>query len=452
MVGTNVEDLMIAPLVALLVGASAQADGPEIPFEKYELENGLDVILAADHSTPIVYVSVWYHVGSKDEEEGLTGFAHLFEHLMFQGTPGWPGEYFEPLHEVGADVNGTTSTDRTNYLQSFPAEHLPLVLWLESDRMGWLPDALTQEKLDEQRGVVKNERRQRIQNPPYGEMYKDLLEQLYPENHPYHHMPIGSHADLDAATLADVKAFFRTWYLPNNASLVIAGDFDSATARELVDRFFGEIPRGTDPVRTTAEPVVFTEDKELRRQKVVPEARAYLSWHTPKSLAPGEADLSVVADILADGKDSRLHRRLVKELGVAKAVSAWNSGSLLQGRFTVRVTASDGHTIDECIEAVEAEVADLLIEQPPTDDEVALIKTTIEVLFFGALQGISGKGEILQSYNMETGDPGYIGTDLARYQTVTAESAAAAAREWLSKPHAVVIYEPEPPTAEGSPQ
>ncbi|MFT7520564.1 MAG: zinc protease, partial [Kiritimatiellia bacterium] len=261
---------MIPLLAALALGPQAHAEEPAIAYEKYELENGLDVILAPDKSTPIVYVTVWYHVGSKDEVEGLTGFAHLFEHLMFNGSVSVPDDYFKPLQEVGASINGSTSTDRTNYHQVLPARYLPLALFMESDRMGGLLPVLSQETLDNQREVVRNERRQRYENPPYGQAYGDIMFNLYAPGHPYHHITIGSHEDLEAAKLQDVKEFFSSWYVPNNAALVVAGDFDPIQVRDLIQENFGPIPRGPDVQRPKFERTPLAKDKVIRQFQDVP--------------------------------------------------------------------------------------------------------------------------------------------------------------------------------------
>lgn len=428
---------MIPLLVALTLGtAQAQAqDDPEIPFEKYELDNGLDVILAQDTSTPIVYVSVWYHVGSKDETKGLTGFAHLFEHLMFQGSLSLDGEYFEPLQKVGASINGTTSFDRTNYFEGVPARHLPLALFMESDRMGSLLPVLTQDKLDEQRDVVKNERRQRYENPPFGEANKDLFAALYPEGHPYHHMPIGSHEDLTAASLEDVKAFFKKWYVPNNASLVIAGDFDPATAKVLVKENFGGIPKGEEPARPSVAAPVLAETQVIRQEDDVPESRVWIGWHTPPFFADGDADLDVLSSVLSDGKESRLYKRLVKEKQIARQISAYQASGLHGSRYIITATAADGHTTDEVVTEVMSVLTELQDAAPPTAEEVDAARANFERSFYGNLLTIQGKGETLQRYNMYHGDPGYMGQDLARYRKVTPDSVKTWANTTFSAPH-----------------
>lgn len=426
------------PLLAMLALSPAPAaaqDDPEIPYEKYELDNGLDVILAQDASTPIVYVSVWYHVGSKDETKGLTGFAHLFEHLMFQGSLSVDGEYFGPLQEVGASINGTTSFDRTNYFELLPARYLPLALFMESDRMGSLLPVLGQDKLDNQRDVVKNERRQRYENPPYGEAYKDLMAALYPEGHPYHHMPIGSHADLTAASLDDVKDFFKKWYVPNNASVVVAGDFDPAVAKVLVKENFGGIPSGPIGDRPTVTPVTLAEPVVIRQTEDVPEQRVWMGWHSPAFFADGDADLDLLSSVLSDGKESRLYQRLVKELQIAKSVNASQASGLYGSRYVISATASPGHTTDEIVAEVKKVIEEVRTTAPPTNDEVSAGKAKYERYFYDSLLTIQGKGETLQRYNMYKGDPGYMGQDLARYRAVNPDSVKDWADRTLTRPH-----------------
>mgnify|MGYP002816814254 CR=1 FL=1 len=442
---------MLPLLTALVLGptsASAQED-PEIPFEKYELDNGLDVILAQDTSTPIVYVSVWYHVGSKDETEGLTGFAHLFEHLMFQGSLSVEGEYFEPLQKVGASINGTTSFDRTNYFEGVPARHLPLALFMESDRMGSLLPALDQAKLDEQRDVVKNERRQRYENPPYGEAYKDMMAALYPEGHPYHHVPIGSHEDLTAASLDDVKTFFSTWYVPNNASLVISGDFDPMVAKRLVKENFGGIPRGPDPVRREVQTASLSADKVIRQYDEVPEQRVWMAWHSPSFYAPGDADLDILSSLLSDGKESRLYQRLVKEKKLARSINASQQSGLYGSRYVIQASAAPGHSTDEVVAEVMAVLEELQADAAPTTAEVESARAGFERHFFENLQTIQGKGETLQSYNMFQGDPGYMKNDLARYRAVSPDTVKTWAGKVLSTPHVELHIWPEADKPEG---
>ena len=436
------------PPPAPAAAPAAAAPDVSIPHTKYELDNGLDVILAPDDSVPFVWVNLWYAVGSKDEKPGRTGFAHLFEHLMFQGSEHYNDDYFKPLQAVGARINGTTNFDRTNYFEGVPAEHLPLALFMESDRMGWLLPALTDERLKNQQDVVRNERRQRYENRPYGMVWVWLFENLYPESHPYHVPTIGKHEDLMAATLDDTKAFFKTWYVPNNATLTIAGDFDDAEARELVERYFGEIPRGEQPTPVTDAPATLAGEKVVRKTDQVPHDKVWIAWLSPKLYADGDADMDVLSGVLASGKDSRLYKRLVKEKQIAKDVEAYQYSAYLQGQFIIEATASEGHTTDELVAEIDAVLAELRAAGP-TDDEVAIARTTWEVNFYQSLQSISQKANQLSSYNTLVGRSDFIQEDLARFLAVTPASAHAAAQAVLEPGKRVVLHV-TPPAADAS--
>jgi zinc protease len=422
-----------------IVATAAKKPPVTIPFEKIELDNGLDVIFAEDHSVPFVWVNLWYNVGSKDEEPGRTGFAHLFEHLMFQGSEHLDDDYFIPLQAVGARINGTTSFDRTNYYEGVPAEQLPLALWLESDRMGWLLPALTPEKLKNQQDVVRNERRQRYENRPFGMVWVWLFEALYPEGHPYHTPTIGKHEDLEAATLDDVSAFFSTWYVPNNATITLAGDFDRAEAEALVKQYFGDIPRGADPTPMLEAPAELTSETVVRKEDKVPLGKVWIGWLTPKLYAQGDAEMDILSSALASGKDSRLYKHLVHDLQIAKDVEAYQYSARLQSQFLIEATAAPGHTTDEIV----AEVDKLLVtlrEEGPTEDEVALAKTNFEVGFYKSLRNISGKANQLSSYNTVTGDPDFIGKDLQRYLDLDRDAVHEAAKTYLPPDRRVVLH------------
>src|SRR5688572_19283252 len=303
-----------------------------LAFEKYTLSNGLDVILHEDHSIPVVAVNLWYHVGSQNEEPERTGFAHLFEHLMFEGSKHHNREYFMPLQEVGANINGSTSTDRTNYYENVPSEYLELALWLESDRMGFLLDAVDQPRLDLQRDVVKNERRQSYDNRPYGRAGETISRALLTADHPYSWPVIGSMTDLSNATLEDVKNFFRKWYTPNNAALAIAGDFDRSQVKAWIEQYFGSIPRGPAiERRTSVPPARIARDTFIVLEDKVQLPRVYYAWQSPKFFAPGDAELDLISQVLAGDKSSRLYRRLVYELQIAQDVSASQASRRLDG-------------------------------------------------------------------------------------------------------------------------
>ena len=338
--------------------ATAHAADIEIPYEKFELENGLTVVVHEDRKAPVVAVSVWYKVGSKDEPAGKTGFAHLFEHLMFNGSENYDDEWFKPLQEVGATgLNGTTNLDRTNYFQTVPTPALDRILWMESDRMGHFIGAVTQEKLDEQRGVVQNEKRQG-ENQPYGRVFTNILEGLFPEGHPYSHSVIGSMDDLDAASLDDVKSWFETYYGPSNAILVLAGDINAAEARPMVEKYFGDIPPG--PPLTKWDAWVPARDFNSRETMYdqVPQARIYRLWATPEDLSTAASELFIAASVLGDGKNSRLYKDLVYEKQIATDVSVFNFEAQMASIFGVSVDVKDG----EDVARVEAEMERVINE------------------------------------------------------------------------------------------
>ncbi len=416
---------------------AAKAD-VTIPFEKYELDNGLDVILSEDHSVPFVWVNIWYDVGSKDEEPGLSGFAHLFEHLMFQGSEHMNNDYFLPLQEVGASINGTTNFDRTNYFEGVPAEHLPMALWLESDRMGFLLPALTEDRLANQQEVVRNERRQRYDNRPYGKVRLWLMEAAYPEGHPYRIPTIGKHEDIANAQLSDVRAFFEKWYLPNNASLSIVGDFDPAEAKALVEKYFGPIPAGPQPQSRREAPARLSAETVVHYASKVPEHKVWISWHSPRLYGEGDAELDIASQLLADGKDSPLYTVLVKEKGIAKSVVAYQSSSMLTSMFTIQATANPGHSTDELVAEIDA-VLEGFKAAPPAEAQVADARTAWEVRAYEGLQSISNKANMLNSYNLVAGDPGYLPYDLGRYQAVTAASVHATVNQ-VMVPERVVLH------------
>ena len=348
-----------------------------ISFEKFTLANGLDVILHQDTSLPLVAVNVWYHVGSKDEKPGKTGYAHLFEHLMFEGSKHHNSGYFDSLQEVGATLNGSTTPDRTNYWENLPSHYLELALWLESDRMGFLLDALDQGRFDIQRDVVKNERRQSYENRPYGVSSIHLQEAVYPLPHPYHWPTIGFHEDLDAATLDDARAFFQRFYTPSNASLTIAGNIRIDEAGDMAERYFGDIPPGPALPRSTRtdSPLQGRVSLTLHDKVLLP--RWSLVWPTTPRFHPDDAPLSVLASILGDGKSSRLHRALVYERRIAQSVSVHHGPSEIAGEFQLEVTAAAGHTADEVGEAALAEIQRMR-DAPPLPEELARVKNRVE--------------------------------------------------------------------------
>jgi predicted Zn-dependent peptidase len=435
--------------------AGDTASEPALPFEKYVLPNGLEVVLHEDHRVPQVAVDVWYKVGSKDEEPGRTGFAHLFEHLMFQGSK-HVGEdkHFAYLQKAGvSNANGSTSEDRTNYFEVVPANQLELALWLESDRMGFLLDrAGLKEAFDGQRDVVKNERRQRIENRPMGLVNKVTIEALYPPNHPYHHEVIGSMEDLSLATLDDARRFFNRWYGPNNATLVLAGDIDPARARALVEKYFGPIPTGTgaaapgSPAATagttgtgtaTAAPRLERETRIAMEAKIQ-QPQLFVDYLTPASFSQGDHEMDVVAQILGGGKASRLYRRLVYDLQIAQSVGANQQSQLLGSVFELSASPMPGHTVDEILAVIDEELA-RLARVPVEPQELDRAKNQIEFDMLRNLEPLLARAERLQAYNQLTGDPGQLPADLAAYRAVDAAAVQRAAARYLGHRGRVVV-------------
>ncbi len=441
---------ILLPLLAAWLGSAASvaltapaaAQDVSIPHTMFELPNGLRVIVHEDRTTPIVAINVWYHVGSGYEEPGRTGFAHLFEHLMFEGSANVPeGDFDNLLEAAGGQNNGSTAPDRTNYWTTVPANALELALWLEADRMGGLLETMGQQKLDIQRDVVKNERRQSYENRPYGMFRETAVAALYPERHPYSWSTIGSMEDLSAAALEDVESFFRRYYAPNNAVLAVAGDVETARVRELVERYFGWIPRGQEvrPPELPVPAIPATRHITLEDRVTLPQVN--LMWRTTKRYEADDAALSALAEILTGGKNSRLHRRLVYEEQRAQTVNAWNEAQLLSGDLYVRVTAREGVNLDS-LERVVLEEILRLAATPPSTEELQRVVNQLETSFVQALQrvgGFGGKADQLNEYFYYTGDPGYTEKDLARFRALTPADIQRVAREYLDGRNRVVI-------------
>ncbi|MBK9367733.1 MAG: insulinase family protein [Deltaproteobacteria bacterium] len=422
---------LAALLAAAFTGPVASAAELSIPHEIYTLDNGLTVILAPDNDVPIVQVNVWYHVGSAEEVVGRTGFAHLFEHLMFQGSEHNNNDYFQPLQEVGGQVNGTTNLERTNYFEGVPSEYLPLALWAEADRMGYLLPALSQERLDNQKEVVRNERRQRYENRPYGTVWVTLLDNVFPESHPYNHSTIGEHADLEAATLDDVTAFFKTWYVPNNASIVICGDFDVAEAKQLIELYFAQIPAGAEPTPATIPAVKLTEEKVIRQTEAgAPFQKVWIAWPSPGVYAPGDAELDLLSTTLSDGQSSRLVSELVVKKQIATDVMAYQSSFDGASMFVIEATAAAGHTTDELVAEID-KILKVVKAKGPTVEEVEMGRTAYEVGFYQSLFTVAGKADRLNSYFVNKGRPDALAEDLQRYLDATPESIRATAESTL---------------------
>ncbi len=406
----------------------------DIPYKKFVLDNGLRLIVHEDHKAPIVAVNIWYHVGSKNEKPGKSGFAHLFEHLMFNGSENFDDDYFQVLERVGAtDLNGTTNTDRTNYFQNVPTSALDLALWMESDRMGHLLGAITQEKLDEQRGVVQNEKRQR-ENQPYAVAYELITKSTWPAGHPYSWTVIGSMDDLNAASLEDVHNWFKEYYGAANAVLVIAGDIDAETAKAKVEKYFGDIPSGPPVAR---HDVWIAKRSGSQRQIVedrVPQARIYKVWNIPQTGSADADYLNLVSDVLGAGKNSRLYKRLVYDEQIATDVAAYVDLREIAGQFYLQATARPGGDLAAVEKALEEELARFL-KEGPTEKELKRIKAQYKAGFVRGIErigGFGGKSDILARNEVYHGDPGYYRTTLERIESATRDDLLRAARTWLS--------------------
>ncbi len=418
-------------------GAKVQV---HIPYTQFTLDNGLNVIVHRDPTLPIATVNVWYHVGSKNEKPGRTGFAHLFEHLMFEGSAHVPeGEFDNLLEAAGGVNNGSTTQDRTNYWENIPSNAVELALWLEADRMGTLLETMTRRKLDLQRDVVKNERRQSVDNQPYGRAFETVYANLYPEGHPYHGSVIGSMHDLSAATLDDVKDFFRTYYAPNNASIAVAGKVSVRRVQALVEKYFGRIPAGPPIPEVEAPDPTLPADRDVVLEDRVRLPRLYLAWHTPKAFSDDDAAMDVLASVLARGKSSRLYRRLVYTDEIAQDVRAFQDSRELGSVFWIIATARPGVGLARVDAAVREELT-RVARDGVRSEEVARAVHQHETSFVRSLErvgGFGGKADRLNEYHFFTGDPGFARRDLARYQRLTPEAVAAAARGYLAGAHHV---------------
>ena len=431
-------------IMSVLLSACALAQEVRItvPYTRFTLPDGMTVILHEDHKTPTVSVNIWYHVGSGREKPGRTGFAHLFEHLMFMGSGHIPlGKFDQWLEAAGGDNNASTSDDRTNYWENVPSNALELPLFLDSDRMGHLIDAMTPEKVNAQRDVVKNERRQSYENRPYGMAEIAITENLYPPNHPYHWPTIGSMEDLSAASYQDVVDFFKKYYLPNNASMVIAGDIDPAKTKTLVEKWFSDVPAGP-PVEPLGAPVAYlSKEKRLVLEDKVQLPRIYMCWLTPPMFSPGDAELDVLANVLAGGKNSRLYKRLVYDMQIAQDVSAFEASAPLGSMFQITATARAGHGLVE-LERVIQEELNRLKTEAPTRRELGRAVNQFEASFLDRLEtvgGFGGKADQLNQYFTYTGNPDYFNEDLARYRALDPSAVTAAAATYIRDDGRVVL-------------
>ncbi|MEQ8955916.1 MAG: pitrilysin family protein, partial [Gammaproteobacteria bacterium] len=438
--------LLLTGFTAVSAVVAQQADIPDIPFDKFVLDNGLTLVVHEDHKAPIVSVNLWYHVGSKNEPLGRSGFAHLFEHLMFNGSENFDDDYFQVLERAGAtDLNGTTNLDRTNYFQNVPVNALDQVLWMESDRMGHLLGAVDQAKLDEQRGVVQNEKRQG-ENQPYGRVFTAILESVFPYGHPYAHSVIGSMDDLNAAALEDVQEWFRTYYGPNNAVIVVAGDITPEVALEKVERYFGDIPPSPPIAKHAAWIAKRSGEQRQVMQDRVPQARLYKVWNIPPMLARDTSLLELFASILADGKNSRLYERLVYADQIATDVSAFIQGGEIASLFVVAVTANPGGDLAAVEAAMDEEFARLL-DAGPGQDELDRVRIQNRAAFIRGIErigGFGGKSDALAMSEVYSGSPDAYKQTIADQLNATPQSIRATANRWLSDGVYVLEVEPFP--------
>lgn len=433
--------LVLATIMSTAISAQKGDKLPPINSKSYKLKNGLTVILHQDKSTPIATVGTWYHVGSKNEVAGRTGFAHLFEHMMFQGSASYDNDYFSPLQEAGGSVNGTTNQDRTWYFETVPSNFLELALFMEADRLANLLPAMTQEKLDNQRDVVKNERRQRVDNQPYGTAFEKIGAIMYPKGHPYNWTTIGSLEDLQAASLDDVKSFFRQYYVPNNTFLVVSGDFDEKQASGWIEKYFGPIAKGADITRP--DPAMPKLDKEIREtvEDSVPLHRRYFVWHTAPAYAKDEAALDMLGFILSTGRTSRLQSNLLYGKEMVQQINAGNNTSEIGGIFQVTATARPGKSLDDIEKEVDAEIAKAKAAAP-TADEMSRALNSIESQTINGLQTVLGKAGQLTSFAGYLGKPNWFQADLDRYRKVTSADVQRVANTYLGANRLVMSYVP----------
>ena len=429
-----------APAAEVSAAVSTEAGRLAVRHEKFTLPNGFEVILVEDHRLPLVAFNLWVHAGPRNEAPGQTGFAHLFEHLMFAGSRHVPRGEFDKFIDAagGSDSNGSTNFDRTNYFFTLPSNQLALGLWLKADMLGWMIDEVDSVALANQQDVVRNERRQSFENQPYGIVEEAMYQALYPEGHPYRAAVIGSHADIQGIQLKDVKAFARTYYRPNNATLVLAGDFDSRQAKALVRKYFGSLKAGPKPPEVHVAMPEITKERRLVVTDRIELSRLNLAWHTPSMFAAGDAELDLAAHVLGGGKASRLYGLLVRDRQLAQSVQVLQDSQSLSSIFNIEVVARPGASLDEIEQLVDAEVA-RLAGTPPTDAELAQARATIQTQLLQRMEKVTTLADLVNHYNQMAGDPGYVSQDLARYAATTPAAVSATVAQWLGKDRRVVV-------------
>ena len=426
-----------------VLGQNGSANSIKIPYETYKLPNGLTVILSVDRATPTLAVNVWYHVGSKNEMPGRTGFAHLFEHVMFTGSGHIPYGMHDKLTEgVGGSNNGTTNNDRTNYFETVPSNYLETALWLESDRMGFLLDTLDIAKLNAQRDIVKNERRQSYDNQPYGRVPEIFSSAMYPKGHPYSWPVIGSMTDLSEASEEDVKAFFRLYYAPNNATIAVVGDFDPVEAKKLIQKYFGDLPQGKAVQRPSVTLGKLEASKRLVYEDRVQVPRLYIQWPTVGFKRDDDYALSVMSSILSGSRTARLTKALVYDSQIASQVGAFQNSAEDVGVFQVTVVPRPEHTLTE-LEAAVDQVIQKFITDGPTAEELQKAKNGLELQFLRGLESNLGKANQLISGSMFYGNAAQFRTDYQKTLAVTAADVKRVAAQYLARPRIVLSVVPK---------
>lgn len=422
----------------------------DLAYKKYKLKNGLEVILHQNKNLPLAAVNIWYKVGSANEVKGKTGLAHLFEHMMFQGSQNVPKEmHFRFIQEAGGTLNGSTTLDRTNYYEKVPSNFLEMIFWLESDRMGYLLPALDQEKLNNQKDVVSNERLERYDNQPYGLAWEIIITSLFPQNHPYSWPTIGFMNDIKGYTLEDVKSFFSKYYSPSNATLTVAGDFDESETTELIEKYFSEISTYNNIHRPDSNSPQLNEIKTITHEDNVQLERIYLAWITDKAYANDDAVMDVLGDILAGSKNSRLYKNIVFEKEIAQDVSAFQFSGKLTGMFMIVATAKPNVKLHELKSEIMSEI-EKIIKEKVDSNELLKSKNGIKANFISSLQHVDGIADQLNSYNFFVGEPNYFSEDLKRYEIIEEETISKTAEKYLTKPYLELrIIPKENPAATG---